>query len=41
MKKNCLTDFYSSDISAFRGIAFLLFEADLILKTKLKVNKPG
>jgi len=41
MKKNCLTDFYCSDIRTLRGIAFLLFEVSLKLNYYIIVNKPG
>jgi len=40
-QKNCLTDFYGSDIRALRGIALMLFGAKPIVKTYIIVNKPG
>jgi hypothetical protein len=40
-QKNCLTDFYGSDIRALRGIALLLFGANPILKYYRIENKPG
>ncbi len=35
-KKNCLTDFKSSDIRVLRGKAFLLFEAFPLLNNLIK-----
>jgi hypothetical protein len=41
MKKNCLTDFYRSDIRALRVIDFLLFGLLLEQNDYLFINKPG
>jgi len=40
-KKNCLTDFYGSDIRASRGIALLLLGACSKVNYYGIVNKPG
>jgi hypothetical protein len=40
-KKNCLTDFYGSDIRALRGIALLLLGACSKVNNYGIVNKPG